>query len=317
MDLGCFKPIPGYEKYGVTPDGCIKSLERDLVISQHLFNGYYIVDTFRGSLTETLPVHRAVALAWVENPDPEQFYMVNHKDGDPLNNWWTNLEWTDHSGNNYHAVNSGLRKDNICCRVRDFKSGQVWEFSSLAQAAEFMGLSKDAPYCMLQPKRFGSLIEDRYELRYAGDPRPWFYENRKGPIRPSRYMVTVSNAQRESKEYFSSQQLLKDLQLYGSPYGKSMPALVQYGIERHPRLTFEIRDSFEESEHRIRRQTAPSPRLSVCAVRNGETLEFESLTKAARHFGRDRITIKRHIEGHKELDGWKLIQLSAQPARVE
>ena len=317
MDLGCFKPIPGYEKYGVTPDGCVKSLERDLIMSQHLCNGYYIVDTFRGSLTETLPVHRAVALAWIDNPDLELYYMVNHKDGDPLNNWWKNLEWTDHSGNNYHAVNNGLRNDNICCRVRDFTNGVVSEFSSLAQASEFMGMSKDSPYCMLQPKRFGSLIQDRYELRYADDPRSWFYETRKGPIRPAHFMVTVSNELNESKEYFSSQQLLKDFQLYGNPDGKSMPALVRYGKEKFPRLIFEIRDSFEESEHRVRRQTAPSPRQSLLAHRADEKIEFESLTKAALYFGRDRLTIQRHMNEQKELDGWKLIQLSARPAKVE
>lgn len=317
MDLGCFKPIPGYEKYGVTPDGCVKSLERDLILSQHLFNGYYVVDAFRGALTETLPVHRAVALAWVENPDPEQYYMVNHKDGDPLNNWWKNLEWTDHSGNNYHAVNNGLRKDNIRCRVRDFTDGTVSEFSSLAQAAEFMGLSKDTPHCMLQPKRFGALIEDRYELRYADDPRDWFYENRKGPIRPSRYMVVVSNEQNEAKEYFSSQLLLRDFQLYGSPLGKSMPALVQYGKERFPSLNFEIRDSFIESDYRIQRQTAKSPRQPIVAEKGDEVMEFDSLTKAAKHFGVDRATIQKRTNEQKELDGWKLIQLSALPARVE
>lgn len=311
VDLSYFKPIPGYEKYGVTPDGCIKSLERDLVMAQYLLNGYYIVDTFRGSLTETLPVHRAVALAWVENPDPETYYMVNHKDGNPLNNWWQNLEWTDHSGNNYHAVNNGLRKDNIRCRVRNFQSGKVSEFSSLAQAAEFMGLGKDTPYCMLQPKRFGALIADLYELRYSGDATPWFYEDRKGPIGPSRYMVTVSDKQGKSAEYFSARQLLREFQLYGSPYGKSIPALVQFGREKFPGLEFELRDSFTESKDRVHRQTAKSTRFPLKTLRGDEEMEFESLEKAARHFSSTRPTILKRITEQKELDGWKLIRLFA------
>lgn len=317
MDLTCFKPIPGYEKYSVTPDGCVKSIERDLIISQYLLNGYYVVDTHRNSRTSTLPVHRAVALAWVDNPKPDVYYMVNHKDGDPLNNRWDNLEWTNHSGNNYHAIDNGLRSDNVSCRIRDVVNGQVREFSSMAQAAEFMGLSKDTPYCMLQPRRFGGLIEDRYELRYVDDPRPWFYEGRKGPIRPSRYMVTVEDGEGVVREYFSSQPLLKDFQLYRSPYGKSMPALVQYGIEQYPNLVFTLRDSFNESEYRVRRNTAPSVRMTIRAESPSGTLEFDSLTRAARHFGRDRVTILKHIEKQKELGGWKLIRLSAHSAKSE
>lgn len=177
-----FREIPGYSKYGVTKSGVIKSFERDLILRQYWLDGYRIVDTFRGSATETLPVHRAVALVWVVNSDPERLTIVNHKDGNRANNWFENLEWTDYSGNNYHAVNSGLRSDNIPCKVRDFTDGIVYEFNSMAQAAEYMGLSKDTPFCMLRPKMFGKLVKDRYEFRQAGDTESWFYESRSEKI---------------------------------------------------------------------------------------------------------------------------------------
>lgn len=81
-----YRIIPGYEKYAVSPMGTVKSLIRDKILSCYKLNGYYIVNAFRDSLTETLPVHRAVALAWVDNPDPTRFYLVNHIDGNPTNN---------------------------------------------------------------------------------------------------------------------------------------------------------------------------------------------------------------------------------------
>lgn len=85
-EYGDYRRIPGYENYAVDRNGSIISIERMKQLGQWLLNGYRIVDTFRGSKTETLPVHRAVALAWVENPDPERKTCVNHKDGNPLNN---------------------------------------------------------------------------------------------------------------------------------------------------------------------------------------------------------------------------------------
>lgn len=54
-------------------------------------------------------VHRLVAKSFVANPNPEQFDMVNHLDGDKANNHFSNLEWTDNSGNQRHAFDTGLK----------------------------------------------------------------------------------------------------------------------------------------------------------------------------------------------------------------
>lgn len=304
-----FRVIPGYGGYAVNSSGTIKSIERDLILQQYLFNGYLIVDAFRGSLTETLPVHRAVALAWVSNPNPDQFTIVNHVDGNPLNNSWCNLEWTDHSGNNYHAVNNGLRNDNIPCRVRDFVTGEVFEFMSMAQAAEFMGLRKDSSQYQLSPKMFGKLVNERYEFRYAGDSRPWFYENRTERITPARYMVVVTEEDGQAKEIYSTRTLLKDYQLYDSPAGKSIPALAQYGNEKYPSKNFQVRDSYTEDQFRATRDTKPSYAMPITASRNSETMSFESLTKCADHFKVDRSSIKNRLNNGKNLDGWTFTQL--------
>lgn len=55
-------------------------------------------------------VHRLVGILFVENPEPDRFNMVNHLDGDKLNNHYTNLEWTNSLGNVQHAIYNGLRK---------------------------------------------------------------------------------------------------------------------------------------------------------------------------------------------------------------
>lgn len=311
MNIDDYRVIPGYDAYAVTCDGIVLSLERDLVLSRYLLNGYLVVNTFRGALTETLPVHRAVALAWVENPDPERFVMVNHEDGDPLNNRYSNLEWTDASGNNYHAVNSGLRSDNIPCEVRDFHTGEVMEFSSMAQAAEFMGYPKDTPYFMLRPKMFGKLLKDRFEFRQSGDNTPWFYESRKNLVKPSRYMVEVTLPNGELKEIYSTASFLKDFQLYGSP-SKSIPALAEYASEMYPDHRFVVHDSYCE-QPRNRRSGRDSVRISLLAVSIGNTVRFDSLRSCAKSFGVDRSTILNRLNTDRELSGWTFTTQDCPP----
>jgi len=304
-----YRIIPGYPAYAVTRDGKIKSVERDLVLSQCTLDGYQIVNTFRGSLTETLPVHRAVALAWVQNPDMSRYNIVNHKDGVPQNNWFQNLEWTDYSGNNYHAVNNGLRPDNINCKVRVFLTKQVHDFNSMAQAAEFMGLPKDTAFNVLKPKKFGSLVNDRFEFRFSNDPTPWFYENREERISPSRYMVIAKDSDNQIAETYSTSALLKKYQLYGSP-SKAIPKLVEHATEIHPDKKFTVRDSYAEESFRVTRDTEKSIPIPIRAeYENGGCVYFGSLTECAARFNVDRSSILHRLNRCKELDGWTFSEL--------
>lgn len=57
---------------------------------------------------DTYSLHQLVARAFVYNPFPEEFNQVNHIDGNKVNNNYTNLEWTNNSGNIRHAYDTGL-----------------------------------------------------------------------------------------------------------------------------------------------------------------------------------------------------------------
>ena len=298
-----FRAILSYSDYGVTENGVVKSLKRGIILKQYMLNGYLIVDVFGESLTETLPVHRAVALAWVENPNPELFDIVNHKDGDKLNNASGNLEWTNYSGNNYHAVNSGLRMDNVPCKIRDFYTGDIHFFSSIAQAAELMGFSKDTSIDRLQPKMFGKLLADKYEFKFASDETPWFYESRKELVKPSRFMVTVEDSAGNVREIYSTKALLKEYQLYGSKE-RSIVALAEYGNKIYPDKRFTVRDSYTEAKRRVIRNTSLSERVPVFAIREDRVEEFYSMTQCARFFNVDRSSISNRLNNGKELNGW-------------
>ena len=54
-------------------------------------------------------VHRLVALHFLINPKPNDYSLINHKDGDKSNNHESNLEWCNNSMNIKHAVDTGLK----------------------------------------------------------------------------------------------------------------------------------------------------------------------------------------------------------------
>ncbi len=64
-------------------------------------NGKYVYKTHK--------VHRLVAIAFVPNKHPDTNTVVNHKDGNKLNNNKDNLEWITLSENTRHALEEGLR----------------------------------------------------------------------------------------------------------------------------------------------------------------------------------------------------------------
>ena len=61
------------------------------IVKPVVLNGYHYVQIPIGYLWKVKSVHRIVAEAFVANPDG--FPVVNHKDGNRLNNRADNLEW--------------------------------------------------------------------------------------------------------------------------------------------------------------------------------------------------------------------------------
>jgi hypothetical protein len=51
-------------------------------------------------------IHRLVGLYFIDNIENKPF--INHKDGNKLNNHYSNLEWCSHKENINHAINAGL-----------------------------------------------------------------------------------------------------------------------------------------------------------------------------------------------------------------
>ena len=73
-------------------------------------NGYYMVDIYSDK-RHKVSVHRLICDTLVRPLDDGD--IINHKDGDKLNNKLSNLEITTYSGNNSHAYENDLNKGTV------------------------------------------------------------------------------------------------------------------------------------------------------------------------------------------------------------
>lgn len=132
------QPIAGYEnRYCVTENGDVYSLRRNIWLKTRLDKDGYVVTSF---IRQVMKIHRMVALAFVSNPDNKR--DVNHKDGNKLNNHYTNLEWCTPKENNVHAFKMGLKQsrgEHYTARpILDTQTGIYYD--CVLDAAEARGL---------------------------------------------------------------------------------------------------------------------------------------------------------------------------------
>lgn len=311
-----FRDIPGYDGYAVSAHGVIKSTRTGNTISTYLWDDYRYADV-RLSGKKSIRVNRAVALAWVKNPDPEKFTIVNHIDGNKENNYFENLEWTTYSWNNHHAVLNGLRNDCLACLVRDFETGEITAFASIARAVEFMGLPKNSGHNSYLPKKFGSLINGRYEFKFADDKSDWFYSNRTERIRPSRFMLEVHESNGSVFEYYSTPIILKKFQLYKSK-DRSILGLAHFAANLYPDKKFVVKDSYFEPNFKYcKRRMSSTEKIEIKATNGIDVKLFRSLTQCAKTFEVDRSVIKKRLNDCSDLDGWVFVSKPAASAMVQ
>lgn len=88
-------------------DGVLRHYKERILKQKHnRANGYNFVILYKECSCKTLTIHRLVATAFL---DKFNFNVVNHIDGNKLNNNVNNLEWCDTSHNHKHAIRTGLR----------------------------------------------------------------------------------------------------------------------------------------------------------------------------------------------------------------
>tara|TARA_R110000868_G_scaffold54175_1_gene169627 strand:- start:44 stop:556 length:513 start_codon:yes stop_codon:yes gene_type:complete len=103
------KQIKDYPNYSITEDGVIFSNITNKVLTPFNSNGYLRIGLSKDNKRKKFLVHRLIAEAFI--PNDKNNLLINHKDGNKMNNHISNLEWCTYSENLKHAYKIGLYTD--------------------------------------------------------------------------------------------------------------------------------------------------------------------------------------------------------------
>lgn len=125
--------IPGYE---VSDLGRLRGAKRkNLFTLIPRASDNYVYPVLNG---KAYGLHRLVALAFIPNPDNKP--VVNHIDGNPSNNYPTNLEWVTRSENSLRRTVPTKKKGRPVIQ-QDARGATVKIWDSVSEAAEGLGLN--------------------------------------------------------------------------------------------------------------------------------------------------------------------------------
>jgi hypothetical protein len=131
--------------------------------------GGYIITFLKNTklgVRKRVRIHRMVAKLFVHNPNPLEYTVVNHIDGDKINNHYTNLEWVTVTENNKHAIMNKLSiiiqkltEDN----VREIRQDFLNDLYSVKELSEKYDVSTSTIIQLINYKTWKSVDADLCE----------------------------------------------------------------------------------------------------------------------------------------------------------
>jgi hypothetical protein len=135
------RKINGFPKYIITEDGKLYSKKsKRFLKSRSDKDGYIVVTLCVNNKTYRKRIHIVVAQIFI--PNPNQFRVVNHIDGDKTNNHFSNLEWSTISKNTIHAYETGLNSKGRTVSQYTKEWKYIRTFRSTREAGRALGNEK-------------------------------------------------------------------------------------------------------------------------------------------------------------------------------
>lgn len=154
-----WKEIPNFPGYEVSPEGEVRSWLREDIhyMTPQLCNrGYHQLNLMKNGKRYRRTVHGMVAAAYLGGWKPK---VVNHKNGNKLDNRVDNLEWVTSAENSKHAFDTGLQKsgqDHHHSTVSDSTIDSIRKLKGLHRQnviAKMLGVSTALVSLVLSGKR--------------------------------------------------------------------------------------------------------------------------------------------------------------------
>lgn len=146
---GNIKQINGYTHYYISDNGVVYTNKRGFLeeIKTFINHGYKRIALWKDGQSKKFRISRLVAIHFIDNPN--NLPVVNHKDGDKLNNNVSNLEWCTISENTKHAFDKGLAvnakgsDDSQSIKIDMFKDEKfIKSFGSISEASRKLNKHK-------------------------------------------------------------------------------------------------------------------------------------------------------------------------------
>lgn len=102
-----WKVIEESNNYEISNYGRFRNRHKKLLKLNINANKYYYCNISINGKVSKVKIHRLVSKAFVENPLSKN--VVNHINGNKLDNHYTNLEWVTQAENIQHAIRTGLK----------------------------------------------------------------------------------------------------------------------------------------------------------------------------------------------------------------
>lgn len=158
-----FRVVPLYETYEISENGIINRLP----YKKHIGNGKYCMTkkykinpykntetkhsyvtlyNINNNTSKKFGVHHIVAITFIQNPN--NYKLVEHKDDNPENNHYSNLEWSNSSKNTLNGYYRGNAKHRVKAVFQyDLNDNFIQEFASVRLAQRHFGVKVNITDC--------------------------------------------------------------------------------------------------------------------------------------------------------------------------
>lgn len=275
--------VPGYSTVAVDKNGhCISSKTGNPYSIQ---NGQYLrintYDPIRNKYRSII-LHLLVALAWVDNDNPEEKVVVDHIDGNKHHNFYTNLEWVTQQENIKRATRIGLNPASKKCKIRNVYTHKEYTFSSIQEMLEFLEIPVLASLVNSKPHRLHGK-DKNYEVRIEPDDRPWYYKDKfkrtNNRPRVSRFIINVDECSNGNIKSFHGTFSLSKYYKIWSNVAKKVNEITDIIKSKYPSSTIEIIDTFN------------NPSIEIKDLNTGDIKIFDNTRDAAAYTGRAQSSL--------------------------
>lgn len=271
-----YRICPEYPRYAVSANGdCYNTVTKRILPVHKCVNGYTRVTVYSpatGDYAEVM-THKLVALCWVmKNITNPKCTSINHINGIRSDNRAQNLSWCTPKYNLEDAKRRTKSIKPIIGRVRDIVTGEIYVFRTYVDMCDFLGIKGGHNAHKLRRFRVDHLFKNKYEMRLAGDERPWILTPTSS-IEDTRrkYIITVEEPEGTTRVFRSCIQLksfygvrttIHDTAGVIKVFKERFPGFKIHCVDLLPKTTFQLKN-----------------------IKTGEINEFPSITSIANHTG--------------------------------